>query len=299
MSLYFLNLVLVIISLTINIIASVVIIKKNSLKPFQVTFINILFLNILYAICRLPFLLIAVTLPKDDIIDRKTLENFGILTAVFIIHPICLFVTFLTFQRLIAVIYPMKFPKWITKRNTRNVSISIYVTTTTGFSVCSVLIIKLSIESSQIDRALCWLFVIESLFIVISYAIIIWKTKNFKFHSSAAKQEYRLVKISILVSVSFLISYFPITLYLLLKSSSNLFYRIAQWMLWIDNFVNPLVIILDNRWTYCIRKMTTGNNSTNPSEPSIQVTTQSNLNPNEELPLYSMRSISSTNGSDA
>ena len=299
MSLYFVNLVLVIISLTINIIASVVIIKKNSLKPFQVTFINILFLNILYAICRLPFLLIAVTLPKDDIIDRKTLENFGILTAVFIIHPICLFVTFLTFQRLIAVIYPMKFPKWITKRNTRNVSISIYVTTTTGFSVCSVLIIKLSIESSQIDRALCWLFVIESLFIVISYAIIIWKTKNFKFHSSAAKQEYRLVKISILVSVSFLISYFPITLYLLLKSSSNLFYRIAQWMLWIDNFVNPLVIILDNRWTYCIRKMTTGNNSTNPSEPSIQVTTQSNLNPNEELPLYSMRSISSTNGSDA
>ena len=299
MSLYFVNLVLVIISLTINIIASVVIIKKNSLKPFQVTFINILFLNILYAICRLPFLLIAVTLPKDDIIDRKTLENFGILTAVFIIHPICLFVTFLTFQRLIAVIYPMKFPKWITKRNTRNVSISIYVTTTTGFSVCSVLIIKLSIESSQIDRALCWLFVIESLFIVISYAIIIWKTKNFKFHSSAAKQEYRLVKISILVSVSFLISYFPITLYLLLKSSSDLFYRIAQWMLWIDNLVNPLVIILDNRWTYCICKMTTGNNSTNPSGPSVQVTTQSNLNPNEELPLYSMRSISSTNGSDA
>ena len=219
MSLYFVNLVLVIISLTINIIASVVIIKKNSLKPFQVTFINILFLNILYAICRLPFLLIAVTLPKDDIIDRKTLENFGILTAVFIIHPICLFVTFLTFQRLIAVIYPMKFPKWITKRNTRNVSISIYVTTTTGFSVCSVSIIKLSIESSQIDRTLCWLFVIESLLIVISYAVIIWKTKNFKFHSTPAKQEYRLVKISIFVSVSFLISYFPITLYLLLKSS--------------------------------------------------------------------------------
>ena len=123
--------------------------------------------------------------------------------------------------------------------------------------------------------------------------------ENKKLHSTAAKQEYRLVKISIFVSVSFLISYFPITLYLLLKSSSNLFYRIAQWMLWIDNFVNPLVIILDNRWTYCICKMTTGNNSTNPSGPSVQVTTQSNLNPNEEVPLYSMRSISSTNGSDA
>ena len=123
--------------------------------------------------------------------------------------------------------------------------------------------------------------------------------ENKKLHSTAAKQEYRLVKISIFVSVSFLISYFPITLYLLLKSSSDLFYRIAQWMLWIDNLVNPLVIILDNRWTYCICKMTTGNNSTNPSGPSVQVTTQSNLNPNEEFPLYSMRSISSTNGSDA
>ena len=280
-------------------IAFVVIIKKKSLKPFQVTFINILLLNILYAISRLPFLLIFVAWPKDDITDSKIFGNFAILTAVFIIHTICLFVTFLTFQRLIAVIYPMKFPRWVTKRNILNVSISIYVTTTTGFSVCSVSIIKLSIESSQIDRTLCWLFVIESLLIVISYAVIIWKTKNFKFHSTAAKQEYRLVKISIFVSVSFLISYFPITLYLLLKSSSNLFYRIAQWMLWIDNFVNPLVIILDNRWTYCIYKMTTGNNSTNPSGSSVQVTTQSNLNPNEKLPLYSMRSISSTNGSDA
>ena len=212
MSLYFVNLVLAIISLTINMIASVVIIKKKSLKPFQVTFINILFLNIFYAISRLPFLLIFVTWPKDDTTDSKTFENFGILTAVFIIHTICLFVTFLTFQRLTAVIYPMKFPKWVTKRNILNVSISIYVTTATGFSVCSVLIIKLSIESSQIDRTLCWLFVIESLFIVISYAVIIWKTKNFKFHSTAAKQEYRLVKISIFVSVSFLISYFPITL---------------------------------------------------------------------------------------
>ena len=299
MNLYFVNLVLAVISLTINMIAFVVIIKKKSLKPFQVTFINILLLNILYAISRLPFLLILVAWPKDDITDSKTFVNFAILIAVFIIHTICLFVTFLTFQRLIAVIYPMKFPKWVTKRNILNVSISIYVTTTTGFSVCSVSIIKLSIESSQIDRTLCWLFVIESLLIVISYAVIIWKTKNFKFHSTPAKQEYRLVKISIFVSVSFLISYFPITLYLLLKSSSDLFYRIAQWMLWIDNLVNPLVIILDNRWTYCICKMTTGNNSTNPSGPSVQVTTQSNLNPNEELPLYSMRSISSTNGSDA
>ena len=179
MNLYFVNLVLAVISLTINMIAFVVIIKKKSLKPFQVTFINILLLNILYAISRLPFLLILVAWPKDDITDSKTFVNFAILIAVFIIHTICLFVTFLTFQRLIAVIYPMKFQKWVTKRNILHVSISIYVTTTTGFSVCSVLIIKLSIESSQIDRTLCWLFVIESLLIVISYAVIIWKTKNF------------------------------------------------------------------------------------------------------------------------
>ena len=70
--------------------------------------------------------------------------------------------------------------------------------------------------------------------------IIIWKTINFKFHSSAAKREYRLAEISIIISISFLISYFLITLYLLLKDLSNLFYQIAQWMLWIDNFVNPL-----------------------------------------------------------
>ena len=79
------------------------------------------------------------------------------------------------------------------------------------------------------------------LILILTYPyIIIWKTINFKFHSSAAKREYRLVEISIIISISFLISYFPITLYLLLKDLSNLFYQIAQWMLWIDNFVNPL-----------------------------------------------------------
>ena len=300
MSSYFVNLVFVITSLTINIIASVVIIKKKSLKPFQVTFINILFLNILYAVSRLPVVLIFVTSPKHDILDNKTFNDFRILIAVFIIHTICLFVTFLTFQRLIAVTYPMNFPRWITKRNILKVSMTVYVTTTTGFSVCTVLIVKFSIKSVQIDRALCCLLVIESLFIVISYAIIIWKTINFKFHSSAAKQEYKLVKISIIVSISFLVSYFPITLYLLLKDPPALFYYIAEWMLWIDNFVTPLMILLDNRWTYCICRLITRNNSTNLTEASVRVTTKSNLNLNEVFPLHSMtvRSINSTNDSD-
>ena len=55
-----------------------------------------------YAISRLPVVLIFVTLPKHDIFDSKTFTNFRILTAVFIIDTICLFVTFLTFQRLIS-----------------------------------------------------------------------------------------------------------------------------------------------------------------------------------------------------
>ena len=299
MSSYFVNLVLAITSLIINVISSLVMIKKKPLKPFQVTFINILFLNILYAISRLPVVLILVTSPKHDIVS-KTFNNFQILIAVFIIHTICLFVTFLTFQRLIAVTYPIKFALWITKRNILKVSITIYVTTAIGFCLCTVLIVKFSIKSVQIDRGLCWLFVIESLFIVISYAIIIWKTINVKFHSSAAKQEHRLVKISIVVSISFLVSYLPITFYLLLKDPSVLFYNIAVWMLWIDNFVNPLVIILDYRWTYCICRSITDNNSTNSTETSVQVTTQSNLNLNEVLPLHSMtiRSINNTNDSE-
>ena len=115
-----------------------------------------------------------MTLPKHDIFDSKTFTNFRILTAVFIIRTICLFVTFLTFQRLIAAIYPGKFPKWITKRNILQVSMAIYATIIIGFFVCATLIVKLIIESVQTDRALCWLSVIESLLIVISLSLSLY-----------------------------------------------------------------------------------------------------------------------------
>ena len=285
MSSYFVNLVLVITSLIINVIASVVILKKKPLKPFQVTFINILFLNILYAISRLPIVLIFLISPKH-IIDSKTFTNFRILIAVFIIHAICFFVTFLALQRLTAVTNPMKFQTWITKRNILKVSVAIYVTITIGFSVCTVLIVKFNIKSIQIDSALCWLFVTESLLIVISYVIIIWKTIKFKSYSSIAKQEHRLVKISIIVSISFLVSYFPITLYLLLQKSSHLFYQIAVLMLWIDNFVNPIVIILDNCWTYCVCPRIADKYS---PETSVQLTAKSRVNEFGDIALDSTK----------
>ena len=296
MSLFFVNLVLVITSLIVNIYAFAVILKKKPLKPFQVTFINILFLNIFYGIARLPIVLIYLTSRKHDILDRKIFNNFRILIALFIIHAICFFVTFLAFQRLIAVTYPMKYSKWIIKKNILKISIAIYVMITTGFSIGTVLIVRLSIESVQIDRALCWLFVMESLFIVMSYTIVIWKTTNLKFHSSAAKQEHRLVKVSIIVSISFLVSYFPITLYLLLESSSNVFYNIAVLMLWIDNFVNPFVIILDNHCHYCICILKKDNDS---KETSVQVTAKSIVNLSGEITLNSVKSIESINDSDA
>ena len=117
MRLFFLNLALVITSLFVNIFASAVILKKKTMKPFQVTFINILFLNIFYGIARMPIVLIYLTSRKHDILESKIFNNFRILTALFIIHAICLFVTFLAFQRLIAVTYPVKFSKWIIKKN--------------------------------------------------------------------------------------------------------------------------------------------------------------------------------------
>ena len=293
MALYFVNLVLVITSLIINIIASVVILKKKPLKQFQVTFINIIFLNILYAVTRLPTVLINLTSSKHDILQRETFNNFRILIAVFIIHAICFFITFLAFQRLIAVTNPMKFPTWITKRNIMKVSTAIYITITTGFSVSTVLIVKFSIKSVQIDRALCWLLVTESFFIVISYTIIVWKSINFKFRSSITKQEQKLVKISIIVSISFLISYLPITFYLLLEDSPKLFYEIAILMLWIDNFVNPLVIILDNRWAYCICRVITVNDSTDMPATS-KVTAKSSLNLSDETAIDSIKSMKIT-----
>ena len=55
-------------------------------------------------------------------------------------------------------------------------------------------------------------------------------------------------------------------------------------MLWIDNIVNLLVIILDNRWAYCICRLIRDKDS---PETSVKLTAKSNVTEFGEIALDS------------
>ena len=61
---------------------------------------------------------------------------------------------------------------------------------------------------------------------------------------------------AVIVSASFLISYIPIGFVFILQQQESIFFEIALVMLWIDSFVNPLVIIFDTySWKRVLRSI--------------------------------------------
>ena len=71
------------------------------------------------------------------------------------------------------------------------------------------------------------------------------------------KSSKRPLKMAVIVSASFLISYIPIGfVFNLQQQESPIFFDTALIMLWIDSFVNPLVIIFDAyAWRRILRSM--------------------------------------------
>ena len=111
------------------------------------------------------------------------------------------------------------------------------------FIICSVLIWEINL-GAVIQKTLNWIFIIESVLVVTCYVLIIHKIKTSTISSTASSENY-IVKIAIIISVSFLVSYNPIGLVLVLQIKSETAFRVVLLMVWIDSFVNPIIIILD------------------------------------------------------
>lgn len=240
------NLTICVLALIINLFASFSIWKRRPLKPFRIIMLNIVLLNALYALNEMSTYALDLIPSSRKILNRK-FSSFLVLKASVIVHIICLFVVLIALQRVIAVTKPLKYATYVTRRKTFIRLIIIYSFGGTVFLVCSVLIWKTDIDYSTIHMALSCLFIAESVFIIACYTLIICKLGYSRVNRSSISSTLNsaVLKIAVIVSISFLLSYTPIAFVFILDIRSQSIFHIVLPMVWIDSFINPITIILD------------------------------------------------------
>lgn len=240
------NLTICVLALIINLFASFSIWKRRPLKPFRIIMLNIVLLNALYALNEMSTYALDLIASSRKILNRK-FSSFLVLKASVIVHIICLFVVLIALQRVIAVTKPLKYATYVTRRKTFIRLIIIYSFGGTVFLVCSVLIWKTDIDYSTIHMALSCLFIAESVFIIACYTLIICKLGYSRVNRSSISSTLNsaVLKIAVIVSISFLLSYTPIAFVFILDIRSQSIFHIVLPMVWIDSFINPITIILD------------------------------------------------------
>ena len=241
-------------SFIINVIAVIIIFKKKVLKPLEIIVLNISFLNVIYALDQLVRTLINVTEQYHGLFENEKAElfyNISGFSSPIIVHSICFFIVFLTLQRAMAIMHPLKYNKYVTNSNTYTGAAVLHILAIILFITCTLLVFKSIVDGEKLLMVLNCLFVIESVLIIMCYIMILYKIKTCKSMSVIVKSSKRPLKMAVIVSASFLISYIPIGFVFILQQKESILFETALVMLWIDSFVNPLVIIFD---TYSMRR---------------------------------------------
>ena len=246
-------------SFIINVVAVIIIFKKKVLKPLEIILLNIFFLNVIYALDQLVRILINITEHYHRLLGNEKAELFydiSSFSSPIIARSICFFIVFLTLQSAKAIMYPLKYNKYVTKSNTFTGAAVLHILAIILFITCTSLAFTI-IDGDKLWMVLNCLIVIESVLIIMLYIMILYKIRTSKSMPIIVKSSKRPLKMAVIVSASFLISYIPIGfVFNLQQQESPIFFDTALIMLWIDSFVNPLVIIFDAyAWRRILRSM--------------------------------------------
>ena len=168
---FLINLVVSILAFLINILAAIALWKKRPLKSFQIILLNIVFCNAIYALNVMSSSVLFFT--YLELLVSKKYSIFRNLKGELFAFLISFFIVFMTLQRLIAAVKPLKYANYVTIAKTKFLSFIIYCTVTTVLIVCSVLIWQTNIDLSKFDKAISCLFIIEAGLIMVCYIVII------------------------------------------------------------------------------------------------------------------------------
>ena len=242
---FIINFVTCIFAFLMNSLAALILWKRRQLKPFQFILLNIVLFNALYALNEMSTAVIFFS--YRDLFQNKSFLSFGNLKARLIVHLICSFIVFMTLQRLIATAKPLKHIIYVTNAKTRVGAVIIYCTVIVLLIVCSLLIWEFGIDTSIIDKTLSFLIIIESALIFVCYILMIYTIRFSRFRGSSifSKRNRRMLKVAVIVSTSFVVSYTPIAFVIFLDIKSLTVFQVVLHLMWLDSFINPIAIIFN------------------------------------------------------
>ena len=221
-------------SFIINVVAVIIIFKKKVLKLLEMILLNMFFLNVIYTLDQLVGILINITEQYHRLLENEKAELFydiSSFSSPIIAHSICFFIVFLTLQLAMAIMHRLRYNKYVTNSNTFTGAAALHILAIILFITCTSLAFTI-IDGDKLLMVLNCLIVIESVLIIMLYIMILYKIRTSKSMPIIVKSSKRPLKIAVIVSASFLISYIPIRfVFILQQQESPIFFDTALIML--------------------------------------------------------------------
>ena len=223
-----------------NIFAIVIVIKNRSFKPIDVFLLNIFCVGLTYAVLECTHENITETHESTAAILIEWM-------TVLFVHIQCTLTFSLALQRSVLLNIPLKARTYISTKLTTIQIIIIYIFYLIVF-VCSASIEALNGFTRHftliVGHIFNWLLLIEGGLMVAMYTQLLYRIRNnHRFQRSMRRRRhYKAFFVSIAIAISFIVSYFPITIIRI--RSRSMTESVVHLMVWIDCIMNPVFYLM-------------------------------------------------------
>ena len=220
------------------------ILKKAQTKlPFDLTVLSLSVADIITALALLVFGIYDVLVAQDIVSAVSYLENINEAALDLSIVTSLIHVEYIAVQRLLAVLYPIRFHILFTKFRCKVGLVFIWL-------VCAAYCTWSSWEKTRNSPSfiiMSYTIIISIFFLLLSYLTICFKVfRKRRISRTTSRNDHTIFFNSLLVATAFLVCTIPFTLQTLGIIKSNTFYQfiIPKWVLFLNIILDPIIYFL-------------------------------------------------------
>lgn len=227
--------------------------RRKKLKSIDILLSLIFFINIIYGSASISneiiFHMDFMIMTDEKLNQLEILVYINNIVTIFSFHLQCSIVLLLAVQRFIAINYPIESLKYISKNNTWKQVIIVFLLTVTLFIPLVYLFIDDSSNALLNNHIIFSSILIQGCLTIFLYVQLIlklflrkYKSKNFT--TSVSKSKFKAIVLSVVISLSFVISYFPLSIHMLSYPEPQS--AVYTLLTIIDSITNPLMYFITN-----------------------------------------------------
>ena len=254
------NISLAALTSVLNTIAFIFVRKRKPRKSFDILLMNIVFINVIYSSNELSTSLAHLFTPPGMIFRNFKLYFWLNIKSYMIIVTLCSFIVLVAVQRVIVTAFPLKSKVYAGKKNTKRICLITCAFASAVFATLTTLNFAISINVELTTAVLMCIVDAGGVFIILCYtliAFILKKSSQQKTLRTSNVERSKILRktivVAFIVSLSFCISYDPVTTLLITNGPEwTPAFEVVLYFVWIDSMINPIMIIIDSY--FMIRK---------------------------------------------